>query len=138
MVHPSAMEKQSFREVFERAVHTRRLDDVLGVFADDAVLHSPVQFKPFEGRAAITQLLRILLEVFEDFRYTDQLESDDGTTGLVFRARIGNREVEGLDLLRFNEAGLVEEITVMVRPLSALEALLAEVGPRLAAGDDAP
>ena len=129
------MEKDFFRKSLEKAVETKRLDDIVEAFAEDAVLHSPVQFKPFEGRTAITQLLSILVEVFEDFRYTDQLESGDGSIGLVFRARIGSREVEGLDLLRFNDRGLIQDVTVMVRPLSAIEALLAEVGPRLTAKD---
>jgi len=133
------MDKNTFRKAVEKAVETRRLDDILDAFAEDAVLHSPVQFKPFEGRAAITQLLSILAEVFEDFRYTDQLESPEGVLGLIFRARIRNREVEGLDLLRFNDAGLIQDLTVMVRPRSAIEALLAEVGPRLLeSGDLAP
>ena len=130
------MDKNTFRKAVETAVETRQLDDIVDAFAEDAVLHSPVTFKPFEGRAAITQLLRILLDVFEDFRYTDQLESDEGALGLIFRARIGDREVEGLDLLRFNDAGLIQDLTVMVRPRSALEALLAEVGPRLLASGD--
>jgi hypothetical protein len=100
----------------------------------DAILHSPVSFKPFEGRDAISQLLRILMEVFDEFRYTDELSSaDGGSVGLVFRARVGTREVEGLDLLRFDEQGKVRELTVMVRPRSALEALFAAVGSRLAA-----
>jgi len=66
--------------------------------------------------------------------YTDELSSaDGGTVGPVFRARVGTREVEGLDLLRFDEQGKVRELTVMVRPRSALEALFAAVGSRLAA-----
>jgi hypothetical protein len=129
------MERDFFRKALEKAVETKRLDDIVKAFAEDAVLHSPVQFKPFEGRTAITQLLGILVEVFEDFKYTDQMESDDGSIGLIFRARIGNREVEGLDFLRFNENGLIQDVTVMVRPLSAIEALLAEVGPRLTSKD---
>jgi hypothetical protein len=131
------MDRSAFRKAVEKAVETSRIDDIVSAFAEDAVLHSPVQFKPFEGRAAITQLLGILAEVFEDFRYTDQLESDEGALGLIFHARIGTREIEGLDLLRFNDAGLIQDLTVMVRPLSAIEALLAEVGPRLTSGDSA-
>jgi hypothetical protein len=123
--------KNAFREAIEKAVDTHRLDDIVDAFAEDAVLHSPVQFKPFEGRVDIAQLLQILVEVFEDFRYTDQLESEDGALALIFRARIGDRDVEGLDLLRFNDDGLVQDVTVMVRPLSAVQALLAAVGPRL-------
>lgn len=124
--HPQA------RRAFRSAVESLDLERMIALFREDAVLHSPVTFQPFEGRAAIERLLGILLQVFEDFRYTDELEGEDGTLGLVFRARVGDRELEGLDLIRFDEAGRIRDFTVMVRPRSALEALLREVAPRLA------
>jgi hypothetical protein len=117
---------------FRKAVEAHDLEDMMATFAEDAVLHSPVTFKPFEGRAAIRQLLGILFEIFQDFRYTDELEAEDGTRALVFNARVGDRDLQGLDLIRFDGSGLIRDLTVMVRPRSALEALLAEVGPRLA------
>ena len=51
----------------------------------------------------------------------------------MFRARVGDRELEGLDLIRFDDTGRIRDFTVMVRPRSAIEALLAQVAPRLAA-----
>ena len=123
MSHPNA---------FRRAVEAHDLEGMIAAFAEDAVLHSPVTFKPFEGRAAIRQLLGILLEVLEDFQYTDELEAGDGTRALVFNARVGDRDLQGLDLIRFDGSGLIRDLTVMVRPRSALEALMAEVSPRLA------
>ncbi len=117
---------------FRKAVETLDIEEVMATFADDAVLHSPVVFKPFEGRAAIRRLLAILFEVFQDFQYTDELEAGDGTRALVFNARVGDRDLQGMDLIRFDDSGLIRDLTVMVRPRSALEALLAEVGPRLA------
>ena len=128
------MEKGAFR----RAVEAGQIDEMVEAFTEDAVLNSPVSFKPITGQAAIRSLLTILLEVFQDFRYTDQLESNKGTCGLIFRARIGDRELEGLDLLRFDSSGKIRDLTVMVRPRSAIEALRSEVGTRLAQfGSDA-
>ena len=121
------MEKNSFR----RAVEARKIDDMVDAFTEDAVIHSPVSFKPIEGRAAIRTLLTILLEVLQEFRYTDQLESNEGTRGLIFQARVGDRELEGLDLLRFNNSNQIYDLTVMVRPRSAIEALRLAVGSRL-------
>ena len=123
MSHPNA---------FRRAVEAHDLEGMIATFAEDAVLHSPVTYKPFEGRAAIRQLLAILFETFQDFRYTDELEAEDGTRALVFNARVGDRDLQGLDLIRFDDSGLIRDLTVMVRPRSALEALMAAVGPRLA------
>ena len=122
------------RHAFRGAVEARDLEAMTAAFAPDAVLNSPVSFKPFVGRPAIALLLGILIEVFEDFRYTDQLEAADGTLGLVFRARVGDRDVQGIDLLRFDADGQIRDLTVMVRPRSAVEALMAAVGSRLPAG----
>jgi hypothetical protein len=117
---------------FRMAVEAGNFEEMMATFAEDAVLHSPVTFKPFEGRAEIRQLLAILFETLQDFRYTDELVAEDGTSALVFNARVGDRDLQGLDLIRFDGSGLIRDLTVMVRPRSALEALLAEVGPRLA------
>src|SRR5438067_673633 len=84
---------------FRAAIERRDFDGMLATLADDVVLHSPVSFKPFEGREAVAGLLAILVETFEDFRYTDELPGDD-VHALIFRTRIGDREIEGLDLIR--------------------------------------
>jgi hypothetical protein len=47
------------------------------------------------------------------------------------RARAGERDLEGIDLIRFDAAGRIVDLTVFIRPRSAIEALLAEVAPRL-------
>jgi hypothetical protein len=121
----------SSRAAFRKAVEALNLDDMMAPFAEDAVLHSPITHKPFEGRAAIRQILGILLEVFQDFRYTDELDAGDGVKALVFRARAGERDLEGIDLIRFDATGRIVDLTVFIRPRSAIEALLAEVAPRL-------
>jgi hypothetical protein len=118
---------------FRRAVESGSLDEITACFQEAAVLHSPITFQPFEGRPAIRTLLGILLEVFREFEYTDELDAADGTKALIFRARVGEKSLQGLDLIRFDEAGLIADFTVMIRPRSAIEALLAEVAPRLAA-----
>jgi len=59
--------------------------------------------------------------VFEDFRYTGEYGGDDGHV-LVFSARVGDREIQGVDILR-TEDGALTELTVMVRPYSAATAL---------------
>lgn len=113
------------------AIEARDIDALAALFADDIVFNSPVAFHPFTGRAVVAEVLSNVLEVFSDFHYVDELVGE-GTHGLVFRARVGERAVEGLDHLRFDEAGLVSEFTVMVRPLSGLIALAEAMGPRVA------
>lgn len=117
---------------FRAAVESRDLHGMMAALSDDVVLHSPVSFKPFEGKAAVRALLGVIVETFSDFRYTDELAAE-GTHALIFRARVGDREVEGMDLLREGADGLIEDFTVMVRPMSGLIALAQAVGPKLEA-----
>ena len=121
------------RSLFRRGVESKDVAVMMEAFADGAVLHSPITFKPFEGKEAIARLLGILMQVFQDFRYTDELAAEDGTKALIFRTRVGDRDVEGLDLIRFDDTGRIRDFTVMVRPRSAVEALLREVSSRLMA-----
>jgi hypothetical protein len=101
------------------AIEGGDIDAAGELLADDIVFHSPVTFHPFIGRDTVTRLLGEVVQVFEDFRYVDELSSGP-THGLIFRARVGDREIEGLDLLRIDDEGFVADFTVMLRPMSAL------------------
>jgi hypothetical protein len=102
--------------------------------AEDVVFHSPVVFKAYEGRDATAFILAAVMRVFTNFRYTDELESADGVHALVFRADVGEREVEGIDLLRVGQDDLVEDFTVFVRPMSGMHALAERMAKELGAG----
>ena len=116
---------------FRAAVEARDLDAALALFKEDATLDSPVAFKPFEGLDAIRVVLGAVMNTFEDFRYTDEFATA-GAHALVFRARVGDKDVEGLDLLRIDsEEGQIRNLTVMIRPLSGLIALAEAMGPRV-------
>jgi hypothetical protein len=119
-------------DAFKAAVEARDLDGMRAALAQDVVLHSPVTFRAFEGRDVVGHVLSTVAGVFEDFRYTDHVR-EGPTSILVFRARVGEREVDGIDLVRENADGLIEDFTVMVRPLSGLTALAEEMGRRLGA-----
>ena len=76
-------------------------------------------------------ILGAVVQVFEDFRYVERFDRGDAAA-LIFEARVGDRELTGLDLLRFDERGQVSELTVMVRPLSGATALAEAMQARLA------
>jgi hypothetical protein len=115
---------------FRAAVDARDLEAVAALLHPDVRLHSPVAFRPFAGRAQVREVLGHVLEVLEDFRYTDELVGD-GTHALLFHAHIKDTQVEGLDHLRYASDGLVATFTVMVRPLSATVALAQQMAPRV-------
>jgi limonene-1,2-epoxide hydrolase len=117
---------------FRTAVERRDLDAAVDLLADDVVFRSPAVFKPYEGRDTVATILRTVAGVFEDLRYTDELAAD-GVHALIFEARVGDRELQGLDLIRADGDGRIAEFTVMVRPASGLMALAERMGPALQA-----
>jgi hypothetical protein len=118
---------------FRAAVEAREIEAAVGLMTEDAVFRSPVVFSPYRGRDAVAPILRAAAEVFEDFRYVRELESDDRAGhALVFRATIRGRDVEGCDFLHLDETGSIDDLVVMVRPLSAALALAEAMRARLA------
>ena len=115
-------------DAFRAAVEAEDPEALTGALAEDVAFRSPVVFRAYEGKAVVsTILVEGALNVFEDFRYTEQLEDGDAAA-LIFKARVGDREVDGLDLLRFDADGKVRELMVMVRPMSGLKALAEAMG----------
>jgi len=104
---------------FRLAVERADLDAARELLAPDIVFHSPVTFHPFVGRDTVAALLGLVAQTFEQFRYTDELVCD-GAHALIFRASVAGKELEGIDLLRFDAQGLIVDFTVMLRPLSGL------------------
>jgi limonene-1,2-epoxide hydrolase len=106
---------------FRAAIEDDDVDAAVALFAEDAVFRSPVVHQPYVGREALRAILRAVATVFEDFRYTGSYGGDDGHV-LRFAARVGDRDLEGVDILRASD-GVLTELTVMVRPYSAATAL---------------
>jgi SnoaL-like domain len=117
---------------FRDAVEAGDLAAMEAALDPEVTFNSPVVFKPYEGREAVMALLSLVAQVFEDFRYVDELHGD-GSTCLLFKARVGDRELDGIDYLRHGPDGLVTELTVMVRPYSAATALRDAMGAKLEA-----
>ncbi len=117
---------------FRAAVESHDIEAAAALFAEGIVFHSPATFHPFVGRETVTRLLSIVAETFEDFRYTDELDAD-GSHALIFRAAIGGREIEGIDLLRVGADGLIEDFTVMLRPISGLLPFAQAMGEKVQA-----
>jgi hypothetical protein len=109
-------------QAFRDAIEAEDFGAAFDLLADDVVFRSPVVFKPYQGKEAVGVLLGAVAQVFEDFRYIANTESGDDAT-LIFEAKVGDRELQGLDFLRFNAEGKIAEFTVMVRPMSGVHAL---------------
>ncbi|HEX4753894.1 MAG TPA: nuclear transport factor 2 family protein [Solirubrobacterales bacterium] len=122
---------------FRRAAEAKDLDLLRETLADDVVLHSPILFKGFEGRDMAMVVLTNVIEVFEDFRYLDEVHGD-GTVVLRFVAKVdGKFEIEGIDYLTLDADGRVTDLTVFLRPLKAVNAFNERMVARLAAAPPA-
>jgi hypothetical protein len=115
---------------FRAAAENKDFSAIDELFAGDVVFRSPVVFKPYEGRDAVALLLGAVSQVFEDFRYTDQVESGDSAT-LVFSARVGDRELDGIDYLEFGDDGRISSMSVFIRPMSGVNALAEAMAKKL-------
>jgi hypothetical protein len=127
---------------FRAAVEEGRVHEAPELFHEDAVFRSPVVFKPYEGRSHVLKVLAAaerVLGVGGAFRYLHQLEDfAGGIAFLEFVTEVDGKQVEGVDKLTFDQEALITELTVMIRPASALQVVgarmaeeLSRVGPRL-------
>ncbi|SCK44245.1 SnoaL-like domain-containing protein [Streptomyces sp. WMMB 714] len=117
---------------FRTAVDNRDLAALEGLLTEDVRLYSPVTFEPFAGRHAVLGLFGVLLRTFEDFRYIGELDGaaetasdavETPSAALVFRSTVNGRQIHGVDLLHLDQDERIREITVMVRPQSAVQTL---------------
>jgi len=107
---------------FRSAAEAKDFSAIDELFTEDVTFRSPVVFKPYEGREAVAMLLGAVSQVFEDFRYTDHIETGDAAA-LAFSARVGDRELDGIDFLHFDGEGRIKGMEVFVRPMSGMHAL---------------
>jgi hypothetical protein len=117
-------------DAFRQAAEAKDFSAIEDLFAKDVTFRSPVVYQPYEGREALAGLLTAAAQVFEDFRYTEQVETDDAAA-LAFSARVGNRELDGIDFLRFDDQGKVREMAVYIRPMSGVNAMAEAMGRKL-------
>lgn len=115
---------------FKAAVETGDFDGATALFAEDVKLYSPVKFKPFDGIDEVRALFIVLERTFEDFRYVGDYAGQDAQVPegppiashiLHFRAMVEGRQVDGIDLIQLGDDGRIATITVMIRPISALQ-----------------
>jgi SnoaL-like domain len=115
VIHPTG---RAFRAALEHGDHEKASQ----LLAPNVTFHSPIVHRTYSGRDEVAVILAAVAHVFEDFRYTAEYASDEGAV-LAFAARVGDRDLEGVDIVRFGTDGQIVEFTVMVRPYSGATAL---------------
>src|SRR3954467_343843 len=121
---------------FRRAAEAKGLELLTETLREDVVLHSPILFRGFEGRDTVLAVLAHVAATLEDLTYTDELTAGK-TAALRFKAQVASTslELEGIDFLELDEGGRVAELTVFMRPFSALTAFNEQMSARLGASE---
>ncbi|WP_424629156.1 nuclear transport factor 2 family protein [Bradyrhizobium sp. SYSU BS000235] len=117
---------------WHRFVETKSEDVLRPLFAEDTVFRSPFAHIPLPSRDASVLILTNVIHIFENFRYHRTLVAGPYDVGLEFSANIGEFDLKGIDLIKFNAAGQIVEFEVMIRPMKALQALGARMNERIA------
>ncbi len=109
------------------------MDELDPLLSDNILFRSPVAHTPYPGKAAIKLVLKTVNTVFQQFQYHRSFVSEDGlSVVLEFSAEVSGKTLKGIDMLRFDHQGKIEEFEVMVRPMSALQALAAQMAAQIA------
>lgn len=117
---------------WHRIVATRDMKALGEIVHPQAVFRSPVAHTPYPGAFALCLALSTVIEVFEDFTYHREFEDEENSSAVLeFSAKVGDKQVKGVDIIRFDTDGKIVDFEVMIRPMSGLQALAAEMGARI-------
>ncbi len=113
-------------------VSSRNVKGLDALLADDVVFHSPVVHTPQVGKAITTQYLAAAFKVFfnESFRYVRELTGPTDAV-LEFQVEIDGIAVNGVDMIKWNDAGRIVEFKVLIRPLKAINLIHQNMGAML-------
>ncbi len=121
---PLAPESRATLDAWHDMIGRGDLSELPRLLSDSVVFRSPVAHTPYEGAAKVALILRTAASVFADFAYHRAFATADGqSVVLEFSARVGDRALKGIDMIRFDEHGRIVEFEVMVRPATGVQAL---------------
>lgn len=118
---------------FRAAVESGDISTIGDLFTDDAILHSPIAYRPYQGRRSVATVITAVANVFDGLRYRAEMCADrTGDHALDFTAKVDDLEIEGCDFIHTRPDGLIDEITVMLRPLRAVSLFAEKMRAELA------
>jgi SnoaL-like domain len=136
-----AADARNAAERFRDAVGRRDVAAMIDTMAPEIELHSPTVLRPVTGRERVRVVFHILTDLFEDFEYVRWFEGTlvaadpeiVSTHALMFRCRIGEEQIEGVDVLDIDGSDHIARFTVLIRPMSGLHTLADSIAERMRA-----
>lgn len=112
---------------WHEAVASRDASLLPAMIAEDAVFRSPAVHTPQQGRDVVTAYLAGAFVVLgPGLTYHDEWVRERDAA-LRFTSEVDGLQVEGVDIVRWDDEGRIAEFTVMVRPFKALQAVMARM-----------
>lgn len=104
------------------------------LLAEDAVFHSPVVHTPQEGRDKVFSYLHAASHALggDDFRYVREIVDGDQAV-LEFATALDGIQINGVDIIRWNDDGKISDFKVMIRPLKAINKVWEKMAAMLTA-----
>ena len=114
----------AFVEAFFHMTSTKDISGLEDWLAEEVTMHTPRFFKPITNRTHMKAALGAFVSLVEGLTYADQRHWVSGNDVVFeFRGKVGKIEMHGIDIFTLNEAGKITELSVMIRPESALQAI---------------
>lgn len=129
-----ASDTDAFLTRWHRLVAERDLVALESVLAEDVSMGAPPYWDALQGRPIVHHLLGLILHTIEDFRYQREWHDDargGGEIALEFHGRVGERKLQGIDLITLNDRGELQNLDVLIRPINALSALRDVIAPQM-------
>ena len=122
-------------ETWHHLVHSQDPSGLNALIAEDAVFYSPVVYTPQRGKKLVVMYLSAAFHVFfnQSFRYVREIVGESDAM-LEFETEVDGVLVNGIDLIKWNNAGQIVEFKVMVRPLKAINLIHQRMAAMLQAG----
>jgi hypothetical protein len=128
------------RHPFQLAVEARDLEGLTGLLREDVEFHTPIRFRPFQGREQAIGAMALAGQAFAfqpGFRYTRTFRAGKLLV-LFFAAQLQGKSLEGVDLVVLDDQDQVAELRVMMRPFTAVRDLVSVTARLLQSGGDSP
>jgi hypothetical protein len=115
---------------FLDAMHRLDIKGAAPYIADDIAVRTPIMHEPVKGKVKLLPILTHLLAIAEKYEAVEVMTGKDHFA-VIHRFKFGGVEIEGVDYVHQNEAGLIDSLAVMWRPLPAVVAIQNLVAPIL-------
>jgi len=107
---------------FLEAMQRKDLDTMLAQMAETVILKTPLDVEAFPGKPAVRPVAQALLRVVDKFDFREIMQGPRHVA-VFFKVSVGALELDAMDYFRLGETGLIEEMTVLWRPLPSVVAV---------------